>query len=206
MTENSFLLEDHEVMAREPDLQRLRLAYDLLQTDRSSAIAELEKLVSAGSVMGALYLAESFAKGPHADDDATEKWLKSAYEHNSARGLICLAMHYAKKEEYNDAEKIYLEGVSQNDAQSTYYLAKMYVRTNRFTLISPEIRNLLERAAALGHPAAMRDLWQLHVKGTYGILSIPKGFLLLLCFLSKNFALAFGQRPDAFGPSDRRLW
>ena len=61
MLKNKAMLEDHELMEREPDLQRLRFAYDLLKADQSTAIIELEKLTEDGSVMSELYLADFYS-------------------------------------------------------------------------------------------------------------------------------------------------
>lgn len=203
---NNVMLEDHEIMDREPDLERLRHAYSLLRTDHSSAIVELEKLANVGSLMSVLYLADFYARDTNADEEETEKWLKRAYEQGSARGLICLAAHYEKSGKYADAEKLYLNGISSNDGQSKYRLAKLYMKTNRYSIVSPEIRKLLESAAEQGQARAMRDLWSLHIKGVFGVRNIPKGIFLLFYFLSRGFVLSFRRRPDAYGPSDRRLW
>jgi tetratricopeptide (TPR) repeat protein len=203
---NKVILEDDEIMAREPDLVRLRQAYALLQTDSSHAIEELQKMASAGSVMSALYLSECFGKEPYIDLKKAEKWLKMAYGQGSARGLFCLAAHYVKIENYAEAEKIYLDGVEKNDGPSIYYLAKLYLKTNRYSIASPEVKNLFERAAALGQAKAMRDVWLLYIKGAFGIWNIPKGVFLLISYIFRVFRGAVGQRSDVYGPSDRRLW
>jgi TPR repeat protein len=203
---NSTLLEDHEVMEREPDLNRLQYAYELLQSDHSSAVTELEKLANGGSIMSALYLAHYYAVKPFTDEAKKEKWLKVAYQRGSARGLMHLAAHYEKNNNYDYAEQIYLNGVSQNDAPAMYYLAKLYQKTRRYNITSREIKRLLERAASLGHAKAMHDLWLLYIKGAFGIWRIPKGFFLLLLFLIRATRLSFGQQSDVYGQSDRRLW
>lgn len=203
---NSVMLEDFEIMEQEPNIERLRQAYELLQTDRSLAITQLEKLASAGSVMSTLYLAHSYVIEPFTDDEKSEKWLRVAYEAGSARGLMHLAAHYAKREKYAEAEQIYLDGVSKNDGSSMYYLAKLYVKIDRYSIASREVMNLLESAATLGHAGAMRDIWKLYIKGSFGIQNIPKGVFLLFYYLSKVFMLSFGSAPNTFRYSDRRLW
>jgi TPR repeat protein len=197
------MLEDNEIMAREQDLERLRHAYELIRTDRSRAIVELERLASEGSVMSAIYLADSFVKEPNIDNEKAEKWLKVAYERGSARGLFHLAKHYVKIGNYNDAEKVYLNGVSRNDGPSMYYLVKLYIKINRYGVASSEVRNLLESAAALGQVKAMHDLWILYIKGTFGIRNIPRGVFLLVYFILRGFKWTFA---GAYGPSDRRRW
>lgn len=206
MLKNKAMLEDHELMEREPDLQRLRFAYDLLKADQSTAIIELEKLTEDGSVMSELYLADFYSRKPNTDPLNAEKWFKVAFDHGSARGLVCLAIHYAKAGKLDEAERLYLIGKSRNDGPSMYYLAKLYIRENRHAIASGEIKNLLEGAAAQGHASAMRDLWQMHVKGIFGMQNIPKGIWLLIYYLYKSFSFAFLRRADGYGPSDRRLW
>jgi tetratricopeptide (TPR) repeat protein len=206
MIKNRELLEDGHVMANEHDLERLRHAYDLLHTDRFRAMKELENLANEGSVMSALYLADCFEQEPTIKIDQAEKWLKFAFEQGSARGLFKLAEHYTKIQDYDDAEKVYQVGVSQNDGPSMYYLAKLYMKTNRYKVTSSEIRSLLEKAAALGQAKAARDLWLLYIKGVFGIWNIPKGVFLLVGFILKAFKLTVVQRTGAYGPNDRKLW
>ena len=164
----SSLMGFNELVAREPDLKRLRDAYNLLSTNRTQAIDELEELANTGSVLSMEYLAHAYQSAPNIDPVKTEKWYKSAYERGSAKALINLAIHYHLCGNYVDAENIYKDGVSKNDCASMYWLANFYVERKRYDVKSAEIRTLLERSAALGQVRAMQQLSLLYIQRMLG--------------------------------------
>src|SRR5258708_1777281 len=123
------MMDDNELLAREKDADRFHHACALLSTNRPQGIAELETLAGQGSVMSMLCLGWTYYKKMGADIDLTtaEKWYKSAYQNGASTALISLGMIYFEQAEYPKAKKIFLDGVSQNDSVSMYWLGRIYL-------------------------------------------------------------------------------
>jgi uncharacterized protein len=196
------MLDDDELMARDPDGERASKAYHLLSTDASQALAELKALANGGSAMSMLYLGYAYGEKLGANVDYAEavRWYKSAYEKGSFTALISLGMiYFDKRTDYREAERFFSEGVSNNDGQSMYWLGRIYLfdATNKIQL--ERVRSLWEDAAARGQVLAKYGLGLLFVKARYGLKNVPKGFWLCLMALADGFKIALRD------PADRRL-
>jgi TPR repeat protein len=193
--------EEHEqLLAREPNLKRLQGAYALLSTDIEKGRSELEELANQGSVLSMLYLATSYKRGPHADQSKVERWYRAAYEKNALNAFSGLGTLYYGQGKYDLAEKIFVDGVSRNDAVSMYWLAKIYIEGPKLREKSDEIKHLLERSAAFGQVRAKNRLAFLLMRGRYGVTSIPRGVFLYFSSVVGGFRIALRD------PEDRRLW
>jgi len=87
---------DKELWKREPDQARLNQASLQLNTEPEKALAELEKLASAGSVLSMVYLGHAFRNGIGAaiDVDKSENWYRKASDGGSALAAGILGAHY----------------------------------------------------------------------------------------------------------------
>jgi TPR repeat protein len=193
------MMDDDELIAREPDYELVHRAYALMLTDISKALSELETLANKGSVMSMLYLGWVYWKKLE-DRTNAERWYKLAYQNGSSTALVSLGMIYFLKKDYLEAEKIFLDGVSQNDGASMYWLGRIYLLRSRNEITSTRIRALWEDAAARGQVLAKYSLGYLFLKGRYGIGNIPRGIWLFLTALVDGFKVAYRD------PSSRRLW
>jgi hypothetical protein len=200
MMKNSTLMDDDELMAREPDVKRLHDAYALLSANRPQGIAELEELANRGSVMSMLYLADAYQRGQGSDPIRAEKWYKSAYEAGSSTALFGLGAFYYRLRNYDAAEKIFADGVSKDDGVSMYWLASIYTVDSRHHGKSAQIKDLLERSIALGQIHAKHGLGLLFMKGRYGLRNVPRGFYLFFSGIFEAFKVTYRD------PSSRRLW
>ncbi|MHB1304854.1 MAG: tetratricopeptide repeat protein [Acidiphilium sp.] len=172
----------NELWKQEPDLTQLRYAHDLLTTEPAKALVVLQKLADDGSVMSMIYLAGGFEAGifgvislPEA-----EKWYLRAYENGSYTAQFNLGALYFNSGQYDAAKKIFMNGVSQDDPPSMYWLARIYLRDKGNGESLNRARNLLERAAGRGHFYARRKLSVLTMKGCFGMWKAPRGFCMFL--------------------------
>jgi TPR repeat protein len=126
-------------------------------------------------------------------------WYRAAYERGSSSALFGLGSYYYRRENYGEAEKIFMDGVSKNDAVSMYWLASIYVVRHQDGK-DFEIKDLLERSAALGQIYAKNSLAFLLMKGRYGLRNIPRGIMLYFLSIIEGF------KTGIRNPHDRRLW
>lgn len=192
--------DDEDLMSREPDVAALQRAYGLLSADPERAARELEGLANAGSIKSMMYLGNLYQQGPHADFSKAERWYRSAYKLGALNAIYALGSLYYRQRKYEEAEEIFADGVSRNDGPSLYWLASIYTVDPRHVGKSEEIRNLLERATALGQVHAKHNLGLLLMKGRYGIRHIPRGVFLFMCGAVDAFRVTLRD------PDSRRLW
>jgi TPR repeat protein len=121
------LLDDNELFAREPDLNRLGAARELVSTKFPQGIAELEALAREDSVISMLYLAQAYQREEGSDSTKAEMWYRSAYEKNSSTAFFGLGGIYYRRGDIDESEKIFMAGSSRNDVVSMYWLAVIYL-------------------------------------------------------------------------------
>ncbi len=167
-------MTEQEIWLKEPDINKLRIAHDLLACDPARAIRELRALVINGSIMSAIYLGYAYEMGFGVARDLQEakKWYEMAYEKGSALALTQLGGLYFQQRNYAAAEQIFSRGVLMNDISSMYWLARIYL--NNGEKLS-ETLNLLERATDNGHIYAERALGGLLLSGRFGIIGMIRG-------------------------------
>jgi TPR repeat protein len=170
----------------EPDLDRLRLAYELRGTEPARALEEFKYLAGIGSVNSMVYLGEIFRDGigTPVDIDESEKWFEKAWASGNISGLLHLGGLYLGKEQYEKAENVFKMAADRNYPPGIYWLARIYLRgPERFRDQKAGI-DLLERASSLGHVHAKRDLSKYLLHGSSGILGRIRGlgFRVILFF------------------------
>ena len=194
------LFDDRELMAREPDLERLRQAHGFLSTNVARALADLETLAREGSVLSMLYLAQTYQLGPKPDPVKAERWYRSAYEKGSSTALFSLGTTYYRQGDYATAEKFFSEGVSKNDIPSMYWLATIYLVGPARPGHAEQARVLLEKAIQGGHVHAKHGLGLLYLKRRFGTRNMVRGLWLFLTGMIDAFRVTYRD------PSSRRLW
>lgn len=191
------LLDDDEFRNGDPDVEELEKAQALVPIDFSQAQARLEELANRGSVMAMLYL--GFALSKRGQMEQAKRWYRLAYEKGSSTALFSLATLEYHGGRLAEAQKLWEEGASRNDAPSMFWLASIYLNSSKTDRLE-SARKLLERADHHGQVRATHLLAKLLLTGKYGIENVPKGLLLFIKFLLSGFQVAYR---DA---ASRRLW
>lgn len=116
-------------LLREPDLDKLDGAYDLLSRDPKRALVELLALAENGSQLSMLYVGEIYAKGlgVSVDLNEAEKWFARLASHDSAFGYFALGKLYLKQARYVDARDAFERAVRKRYVPAMQFLARMYV-------------------------------------------------------------------------------
>lgn len=192
------LLYHDDIIKREPEIDTLRTAYQLIRTDVPLARDKLISLSKIGSIMAMLYLAESY--GDTLDVKSAKYWYKNAYEAGSSLALLKLVFLIRRSGDYLQAETLLKAGVARGDAPSFYSLGQIYHNNPIFRDKRGDARNLLEQAANMGQLRAQALLARLLISGRYGVAEIPKGIRLFFSFVATAFKVAMND------PNDRRLW
>ena len=165
----------------EPDLERLRKAYDLRGRNPEIAMAEFKALAEIGSVMSLAYLGEAFETGNGAEKDFTksEYWYEKAYEKGYVKGIFSLAKQQFSGKNYAKAEELFKKCVQKDYLPSFFWLAHLYIKNPNedYRSIDKAI-DLLEIGASRGHVFAKRQLAGLLIKGHSGFKGRFRGFWL----------------------------
>lgn len=164
--------------SNEPDLDGLRRAYGMIETDVAQAITELTVLAERGSIMSMVYLADIFAAGKRAqkDEAAAVSWYTRAYARGSYIAMYNLGAIYYNSKRYQEAKEIFEAEACMNDTPSMYHLANIYLLQQGSAGDIDKALDLLERAAALGHIYAKKRLALLFISGRFGFWNIFRGF------------------------------
>jgi len=192
------LLDAAALFEQDPDIDRLREAFDLVSADPARGRAMLEELASKGSVQSMVYLARAYGKA--GDAKQAERWYQEAYARNSSAGLYGLGRMCVSNKNYEEATRIFLDGTLRNDGVSMLWLARLYLREPITQERSARIRELLEESTKQGQIRAMNKLAFLLMQGRYGARGIPRGVILYFRSIIDAFRVA------SRNTTDRRLW
>jgi uncharacterized protein len=184
-------MQESDLWAREPDLDRLRAAHGLLKADPGHALRELEALAHRGSPMSMVYLGDAFRRGVGTpiNIEQSENWFRRAYEAGSVEGLFQLGSLLLNLKRGDDAEKIFSEGVAKNFAPAMDRLATLYLKTGNAEKLA-QAKTLLERATELGNVFAKRHLAGLLLSGRYGVRGMLRGARLFWAALRDGWSLS----------------
>jgi TPR repeat protein len=191
------LMDNDELRSKEPRLEELSEAQALVSTDFSAARQKFEELVNQGSVMAMVYLA--FAHSERGEMEQAKSWYRKAYQSGSSNALFCLATILYHEGDVAEAERLWSDGVSKNDAPSMFPLAVIYLESLDEDK-NCQARMLLEKGHDLGQFRATQLLARRLATGKYGISNVPRGVFLFLKFLFSGFLVAHRD------PNSRRLW
>lgn len=171
-------METPEIWDKEPDLDALTRACDLMTTNPTRALAEFRALEARGSIISLVNIGHIFEYGRGAPVDLAkaEEYYQRAHEGGSTSGLFYLGAICWKAKDYKRAEKLFEIGAKRNDPRSMYWLACAFLRNPDQSDRYERAAVLLERAYSMGHLQSQRKLGKLLISGRLGILSIPSGF------------------------------
>jgi TPR repeat protein len=173
-------LEPSTTWANEPDLDKLRSANAVLDSDPQRALAEYQALAARGSVMSLANIGYIFEEGFGVEIDLAkaEEYYTRACDAGSVSALLKLGGLFLKTRQRESAVECFSKGVRHGDPRAMYWLA--YV-----DLMNSDDRNqlekagaLLERAAMLGHIQAERKLAKILISGRLGLSKVFHGFRL----------------------------
>lgn len=170
---------------KEPDLAELSRLHTLLKTDPNAALMGLEQLVGRGSIMGALYIADTHkeGKGIPADIDVAEHWYKVAKSRGLAQASHLLGCIYYRQEKFNSAFEEFQNAAANEYLPSKYRLAKCYCCGIGTQRDDEQCLRLLEEATKSGHIWSKRMLASYYVSGRLGRRRVFSGVILLLSLI-----------------------
>lgn len=168
----------------EPNLDAVRQALELLNTDPIAGEQRLKALAEEGSTyskvrLGHLYWKQALDMGD-TNLDRAEFWLLSAWRAGSKMSTFYLGRLYLKKEEYAKAYSMFESGAGQGYAPSIFHLGRMYRDGIGVAKDHDRARVLFERSANLGHIYAQRALGRLLLAGEFGLCNRAKGLRLVV--------------------------
>jgi TPR repeat protein len=162
---------------REPDRKALIHAFNLLSRDPEEALVELKALADRGSIASMLYIAHTYRKLKR-DLPQSNEWFRRAMNAGSPLGSYELARNYRNARNYAQALEILKVGDANDYAPSIHLLGVMYWKGVGVDKDIDKARKLFERASALGHVYAKRNLGTLLIKGHYGPRQAFRGLTL----------------------------
>jgi len=164
------------------ELERL---YELLKRDPGQAIVGLAALADRGSLVSMLYLAQAYMGDFLPKDLVKAKyWYSRASEIGSPGASHMLGQVCRHLGEQEEAFAAYSRSAGKGFMPSLFRLGKMYQHGVGTKKDMKKCQKLLTEAASRGHLLAKRDLAILHLRGAFGLKSIPKGLTILSDFLS----------------------
>ena len=166
---------------QEPDLTALREGRALFRVSPVEGEKVLEGLASRGSSMSMLYLGDYYDRGELVPKDADKalNYYKRAIDNGSVPATIYLASVLLRACRYDEARRCLEYGSSRNYAPALYRLGWMQLKGFDRQPSVTEARNSWERAYALGHLRARRNLAFLYAKGGAGLFNIPLGVFMI---------------------------
>ncbi|HSI19554.1 MAG TPA: hypothetical protein VK980_17430 [Sphingomonas sp.] len=172
-----------ELLQCEPDRDRLDQAYELHSAgEREGAFAIWRELAGQESVWAMIELGRGYEYGGAVpiDLDMAECWYERALVGGSQIAMLYYARLAARRGDYVACEEALSVGVRQGWAPALFWMAWYRVKQAGSKQTYRAIRPMLRSAAAQGHPGARMILANFMVRGKYGPLGMPLGFLRML--------------------------
>jgi TPR repeat protein len=182
----------------EPDLERLRKAYNALGQNPKEGLAELEALANAGSKSSMNYLGYAYETGVGGkpDRELAEIWFKRGYEAGSLAALMQLSYLYLMTDRFSLAEEVLRSGVERGYGLAIYVLGRNYVfGPGKYTKRAEGLQ-LLRRAAGMGNIFAKRDIGYLLMRGERGFFGRIAGLYIYIDGFVRIPLLAFRNNDD----------
>lgn len=174
---------DAGIWEREPDIRKLRSAYDALKSEPNRGLAELRDLAEAGSAMAMVYLGSAYEHGKGTDLDLAQAiaWYRRAAEKGYVGALAHLGVAFLNAKDYVAARDAFERGIAAKDRMSVYWLAHLLIHApEQFRdLNENEARLLFEKASGWNNVYATRNLSSLYMRGRFGFLGWFRGLRLL---------------------------
>lgn len=179
-----------------------KVAYALLRAGRyDEAYPRLRDLENAGDGWASLHLGWMYHKGLACPTDlerAEASYLR-AYERGIPEAAFYLGRLYRSLKRYQEALRYLEEASSRDDPSASYWAYVLYSDSESGKRNSLKAAEFLEKAAALGHIFARRDLAKQMIKGKFGVSRIPYGAWSLIANAIRTARIA------ASDPEDPRL-
>lgn len=156
-------------------------AYAVHGTDREAALRLYLEAAEAGSVF-AMEMAGWYNEvgiGTAADFGRAQELYHRAVCAGSWTATIRSATLHAHHGYHDYSDQVLEDGVKSDFIPAFFWLAWFRYKRSKSRETCREIRPLLERAAAEGHPAAGLLLARLMLLGKFGVRDIPRGLRLL---------------------------
>lgn len=145
-------------------LEPLTLAYFDLdkylfeETLAKAKAGDVEAMVNTGTNY-------EFGLNVRADEDEALKWFKKAAARGSTMGMNAAGEIYAKRKDWEESFQWYSKAADLNDALAIFRLGIMHKQGWHVAKNQEKAVELIEKAAKMGHPAAMHFLAILLSKG-----------------------------------------
>jgi TPR repeat protein len=175
------IMNNAQEIEDEPDLVRLKYAFECIDVDPVRACIEFQSLAELGSLTGMLYLGWLYQKGIGSvvDFKKAETWYRRAYEEKSSKlATYYLGNLYLDMKDYSRAQEAFTAGLLMEYAPAITCLGQMYVDGIGVSKDLEKARSMFEKATLLGHIFAKRRLAKLLMSGKFGLLNILRGCIL----------------------------
>ena len=156
---------------------RREYAWELAKSDPDNALGQFEALAADGDAWAMRALGSWYEKGRHVEQDLqrAEQYFHDAIRAGSWRATQQLArlQFVHSKEDRWDA--ILADGDAKGFVPSSVQLARYRHERSPTRATAREVRPLLEKAAAAGHPGARLTLARWKTLGSFGLGEIRQG-------------------------------
>jgi RimJ/RimL family protein N-acetyltransferase len=180
--EEWWTVTDDDIWAVEPDVQQLRKAQTLLDTDPKSAIEIFHQLAAKGSIRSMVSLGTIYRRGTDIQRDLVEaeRWYEKAAARGHIPGSYGLALTHLKAGYYRKAVIQFEIGANANFIPSIYMLGEMLYRAQGVSRNVAKARQLWEQVNARGYLPAKAALGRLLMEGHFGVMPGFRGIWLRL--------------------------
>lgn len=185
------LIEGDYDWSQETQLDGMRRAFHLLETDPRPALNELRALADKGSLTSALNLGHYFASGRYVAKNLVEaeKWYRLAADQGPIRYTHYLGRFYLESDQRVKAIRALRTAVDQGYVPSMIVLAHTLSRGSEFERDHVEARRLLEMARRAGSLPATVFLGGVLLREWYNPLRLVRGLWLIIISLPALNAL-----------------
>lgn len=158
--------------------ERLDAATAIWPTNPDAAFRIYLDLADGGVAWAMETVACQYAQGTHVAQDFEQAavYYRRAIEAGSWIATVRYAQLMAKLGHFDICQKTLEDGVQAGFIPAFYWLAWFRYRQSKNRRTCREIKPLLERATAAGHPAAALLLAQMRLGGKFGLRETPQGF------------------------------
>jgi TPR repeat protein len=153
-------------------------AFDIREADPAAAFALFLEAADAGSATAMAAVAYSYHWGDPVAADFEKAHLY--YVRAITAGSWIATLNYARLLNdhgyHTECDEVLEDGIACDFLPAYFWLAEVRYRRRPGRQACRDVRPLLERAAARGHPFARFRLAQMMITGKFGLREVPAGF------------------------------